>query len=723
MNINKPLVVSVLSVLVLVVLYYYFDTRIKDNDTIEKMNLNNVGKSLSQILDNIEHFDGAGQGELIQNGSFAGGRHIKNSDKNYNKTGTTGSGLKIVKDGSNGGVSQHYLKISKGSVGYRLHVNLKAGKHYRLSGMWKGDVNANDNLYNIVMKTTDQRTVILSCNGKQGHVNGDWKNMVYVFKTPANLKKDGTVDIYLTYKSDVIRDVTDISLSQVDPNSANMPNADSTQVYLSGTKYDGNLWSGNGTMRWNKKPNVEKDEAFLTQGNQLIGGKSDDLLGENDNSFTVLLYAKGREGKGNGEVLSIGGGQKTSLNVYLPNGNNDVKFSVDGGKIEKYGKIGVSGGGEHVYAIKYDNESSKLYIYVDGNELLSGGKKIKKLYYNKDPLVINADGEWDVLLYGVSIHNKALSSSDVLNVGEYMRSNKGRVAKGGMGINAVTDDSVMACNGGNMSANKFVQAFDDNASINYNNDNDPDVSDNYYDRVGKNKLLELCMIEADMNPTGANEACQAYDRRFGNSYDCQRNDYCPPAYYKAGKFWVYIPKKSYWAKKYGYWGARSYSNDIDNARAVYQVNFPECRIPDVLRKEKYMGDMSKCPFIINKDNPCNDYSCKKVDWTDPKHFDKEVDNKCRISVNKYCTNNWDKDASCVCWNPDYIENATCKEYRKKFSGIDWSLFNVNDFAIEDHKDYDKIVNTARSTCWGCSGSGETASDRRYIVQVETNKLR
>lgn len=715
--------VCVLLVLVaLCALYYYFDKRIKANDAVEEYNLEKFGKSMGGMLSTIEHFAGADSGELIKSGNFSGGKHIGNADKVYNGD----RGLNIVK-GENGGSGQHYLKIVPGSSGYRIQVNLKPNKYYRLSGVWKGADKGTDNLYNIVMPTNDQRDILLTCNGNEGATRpGGWTEMVYVFKTPANLVKSGVVDIYLTYKTDVVREVTDLSLSVTVPNSSNMPSADSLTSYVTGTKFNGNSWAlsgGDAGLRWMNKPNVGEG-GFLTFGNVLVGNASNKLFGKDGKrGFTVLLLAKGakngQQDSDDAEMLYIGGGQGKALTVKVPHGNGNIKYSVDNEPHKDYGDVGVTGSGEHVYAVVYDDKKGKLFVYSDGNNVGPiGGETIKNLYYNSDKLKIGADRKWNAVLYAVQIHSAALSAADVMKAGEYMRSNKGRqISRAGGVDGGNVEGSLLNCTNGNMSANAFLRDMDKNAAINFRHDNDPDRSDKYYDGVGKEKLLEMCMIEADMNPNGANEACQAYDRRFGSGYDCERNDYCPPAYYKNGKFWVYIPKKSYWAKKYGYWGARSYSNDINNARKVYQINFPECRVPDVLREEKYMGDMSKCPFVINKDNPCNEYSCRGVDWTDPAHFDKEIDNKCRVSVGKYCTNNWDKDESCSCWNPDNYENATCKEYRKRFSGIDWSLFNINDFAIEDHKDYDKIVGTARATCWGCSGAKEQGADRRYVVQV------
>lgn len=742
--ISKLAVISILVVLIICTLYYYFDKRIRVSDDENSAVTEGFGSSVKRMLNVVESFTGADNNkDLIKNGNFGGGKNVGNAINAYNKVGEKGSGLKIVRDGSNGGSGQHYLRIGVGSVGYKLSVNLKAATSYRLSAMWR-DANGRDNLYNIVMPLSNQREKILSCNGNVGAKRpGGWTEMVYVFTTPKNLKTGGggAVDIYLTYKTDIERSVTDISLSSTNPNSSNMPSVDSLRSYVSGDKFSGNSWSlsgGDVGLTWTRKPNIGEG-AFLTVGNTLKGGASNKLFsggsgaggseGE-DRSFTVFVYAKGvGEGKdGYGNLLNVGGGQGRegqALAVLVPNGSGDMKYILDDDKKGKnFGIVGVNGGEEHVYAVRYDTGAdgkvSELSIFVDGASLVSGdsGVTIKNLYYNSDNLLVNAFGLWKAELYGVAIHNAALSKKEITQFGDYMKSNKGRAVVSGAGTGAGAVDS--GCNGGNAGSgndgsNAFLRDMDRNSSLNYWNDNDPDGADGKFDNMSKDRLLEMCTIEADMNPNGAHEACQAYDRRFGSGYDCERNDYCPPAYYKNGKFWVYIPKKSYWARKYGYWGARSYSNDIENARRVYQMNFPECRVPDVLRKEKYIGDMSKCPFVINKDNPCNDYACKGVDWSDPAHFDKEIDNRCRVSVNKYCSNHWDKDESCMCWAPDNFEKKECKEYRKRFSGIDWSLFNINDFAIEDHKDYNKIVKDTRATCWGCSGNEEGDGDRRYKV--------
>ena len=704
----RPIVLTALVLVILGVAYYYFDCRIRDNDAVDGFNLESFGNGVRKMLGTIETFDS--DDNLIKNGNFAGGKQISNADTVYNKMG---NGMDIVQ-ADNGGTGQYYLNISQGTAGYRIQVNLEAGTYYRLEAMWKGNVDSGDNLYNIVMPTDSMRDTLLTCNGNAGQTRGDWTEMVYIFKTPDNLKKDGVVDIYLTYKPTVVRGVTDVSLTETVPNSGNIPVSDGLQSFVSGTKFNGNQWvlsGGDKKLIWSKKPSVSGD-AFLTTGNSLVGVASDNLFP--DRNFTVMLYSQGVSGSdGRGSAVVIGGGQGSSAIVLsLPNGNGDVQYYLDGDDsgATNLGTTGVTGSGEHVYAFRYNTSGSLLNVFVDGVSLVGVGQgvTVKNLYFNSDKFKINGDGNWDTELYSVAVYSSALSDDDIASMGDYMVSNKGRTVDGDNGSGDVAN-SLLMCTGGNTTNNAFLMDMDGNAALNFNNDNDPDNSAAMYDTMDKNKLLEMCTMEADMNPTGSNEACQAYDRRFGGGYDCERSDFCPPAYFKNGKFWVYIPKKSYWAKKYGYWGARSYSADIDNARAVYQANFPECRVPDVLRKEKYSGDMSKCPFVINKDNPCNDYACKDVDWTDPAHMSADIDNKCRVSVGKYCNNHWDKDESCSCWNPDNYEKAACKEYRKQFSGIDWSLFDINDFNLYDHKDFKKITDRVYSTVW----SGGGAPERKY----------
>ena len=724
----RHIILTVLVVLVLVSLYRYFDKYIKVGDAVEGYNLEKFGGTMKKILSNIEHFT-TDSSDLIINGNFAGGKAPQNADKVYNSI----QGTEIIQ-ADNGGTGQYYLKIPVGANSYKLHVNLEASKSYKLSAMWYGQLeDTADNLYNICIPSTSrkgsQKNIALTCNGIMTQTRNKWTEMVQTFNTPDDLKSGGEVDIYLTYKPKVERFVTDISLTL--DNGIDVPSSGNLKTYVTGDTFEGQGWplsGGDSGMKWQNKPQVDQEwGAFITKGNTLMGGPSQDLLGSGgSNSFTILMIAVGLGGSGIGEALVIGGGQGSALRIGLPNSNGKVMYGIDNKKMTNLGDVGITNGSGvmHTYAIRYDadKKSGGLSVYIDNSPLVSddNGITVPNLYYNKEPLRINADRQWNVGLHSVMIYNKALSLGEIKDANAYMLTNKGKHL-GGDGGKSKVSGSLLMCTNGNTTGKLFLRDFEGNAAINFNNNNDPDNSWQYYESLGKDKLLELCIQEADMNPTGANLACQAYDSLYGNTYDCERNDFCPPAYFNNGKFWVYIPKKSYWAKKYGYWGARSYSNDIDNARAVYQVNFPECRVPDALRKEKYTGDMSKCPFVINKDNPCNDYACKDVDWTNPAHMKADLDNKCRISVSKYCSNNYDKDDSCVCWAPDNYEKDVCKQYRKQFSAIDWSLFNINDFAIEDHKDFNKTMRLARSTCWGCSGTDEQKSDRKYIVQVPVEK--
>ena len=70
------------------------------------------------------------------------------------------------------------------------------------------------------------------------------------------------------------------------------------------------------------------------------------------------------------------------------------------------------------------------------------------------------------------------------------------------------------------------------------------------------------------------------------------------------------------AKDIGYSGIRDYGGDIDTARKIFEINFPKCKLPDILDKTKYKADLSECPFVmLTQENPCNQFECRKTNWT------------------------------------------------------------------------------------------------------------
>ena len=142
---------------------------------------------------------------------------------------------------------------------------------------------------------------------------------------------------------------------------------------------------------------------------------------------------------------------------------------------------------------------------------------------------------------------------------------------------------------------------------------------------------------------------------------------CPKVIYENEHYYVIIPYNSKLAKNIGYSGIRDYGTDIDNARKIFEINFPKCRLPNLLDKSKYKAKLDDCPFIMLKpENPCNQYECKNTDWK------KGIpdNNNCKRSIDVYCSKYSDIDPACYCWKKENKDKKECLKWRGNFEAED-----------------------------------------------------
>jgi len=177
------------------------------------------------------------------------------------------------------------------------------------------------------------------------------------------------------------------------------------------------------------------------------------------------------------------------------------------------------------------------------------------------------------------------------------------------------------------------------------------------------------------------------------------NDMCPQTIFENGHYYVVVPEGSKLAKSVGYHGARDYGTDIDNAKHIFEINFPKCEIPDILDKRKFRGDLENCPFILtNEDNPCKKYDCANVEWNKK---DAKIGNKtCKKSVDTYCSKYADLDGACYCWKSENKDKKECLKFRGRFE--DDETCDFRKFPIEKHPDSNKWIEKDKIPCWGCN---------------------
>jgi hypothetical protein len=176
-------------------------------------------------------------------------------------------------------------------------------------------------------------------------------------------------------------------------------------------------------------------------------------------------------------------------------------------------------------------------------------------------------------------------------------------------------------------------------------------------------------------------------------------DMCPQTIFENGHYYVVVPEGSKLAMSVGYHGARDYGTDIDNAKHIFEINFPKCEIPDILDKLKFRGDLENCPFILtNEENPCKKYECVDVEWNKK---DAKIGNKtCKKSVDSYCSKYANLDGACYCWKSENKDKKECLKFRGRFE--DDETCDFRKFPIEKHPDSDKYIEKAKIPCWGCN---------------------
>lgn len=176
-------------------------------------------------------------------------------------------------------------------------------------------------------------------------------------------------------------------------------------------------------------------------------------------------------------------------------------------------------------------------------------------------------------------------------------------------------------------------------------------------------------------------------------------DMCPQTIFENGHYYIVVPEGSKLAKSVGYHGARDYGINIDNAKNIFEINFPKCKIPEILDKRKFRGDLENCPFILtNEDNPCKKYECADVKWNEK---DTKIENKnCKKSVESYCSKYSDLDSACYCWKNENKNKKECLKFRGQFE--DDESCDFRKFPIEKHPDSDKWIEKHKIPCWGCN---------------------
>lgn len=128
-------------------------------------------------------------------------------------------------------------------------------------------------------------------------------------------------------------------------------------------------------------------------------------------------------------------------------------------------------------------------------------------------------------------------------------------------------------------------------------------------------------------------------------------------YLKNNEYYVNIKKDSKLANELKYFGTKSYGKNPDIVRKIFQLNFPQLKLPPFLSNEDI-----ECPFIISANNPCSKSECNNINW-DSNENELNINNNCKKHIHNYCEINNELDPQCKCWKKENRFLKSCINYR------------------------------------------------------------
>lgn len=160
-------------------------------------------------------------------------------------------------------------------------------------------------------------------------------------------------------------------------------------------------------------------------------------------------------------------------------------------------------------------------------------------------------------------------------------------------------------------------------------------------------------------------------------------------------------------------GGIDYGRHKKRAREIYQYNYPNCPVPDVLTDgyEKRNAQWNQCPFVFQSDlNPCISEACADADWEADSPKDANLNRECRRRINAYCEEH-PQDEFCACWRKENWNLEKCRKFRRKFVNPGDRGCDIRDFNIQEHPDMSDYIRKDRIPCYGCDlmeASGEAS---------------
>jgi hypothetical protein len=609
---------------------------------------------------------------ILQNSSFEEGKNIREFQEK--------SGNADIIVFPNPGASQYVLRQSKNEsidykkpIFYQIKLDVKPNKIYSLRCLYYSTNNlplVHRLQYN---KISNQKSIFLkTMTDDKNSVN--FKNQYCLFQTP-NEDKSLELFISLMFNFNNIKGynyLTDVVLEEI-IDGYNIPITSNLRCYLnsfhpksveSSNRIIKDISGNDFSFTASRNVGVQRMDVDLT--NNILTGPNAFQLQNNDrmkynNKFSLFLFIKGsgmpvlesfenglnisgEEDDANDDIpigrelmgttiLKISGNQNIALEVILPQKYGNIYLIAGGEKFKT--EIQYLSSLENMMAITYNGD--KIFMYINGELVLDA--RCPKIYFDNSPVMINPNGKFQGSFYTFAYYNETQSSGDILKITKYF-----------MKMKAI--------------GNELVNPFMNNNL------------DDFILRISDEKINELSKEDVKED---------------------QNNQTCPKVIYENDRYYIIIPYNSKLAKEIGYSGIRDYGGEIDTARKIFEINFPKCKLPDILNKAKYRADLSDCPFVmLTPDNPCNQFECRKTDWINSVPSNKN----CKRSVDVYCSKYSDVDPACYCWKKENLEKSECMKWRGNFESEDKCDFRK--FDIEKHPDSKDYIKKSKIPCWGCN---------------------
>jgi len=663
---------------------------------------------------------------LLHNGSFQNGKDIKELYQNNgnNKIIHLANPLKC----SPCVLSQQGLLGSRlTTCSYIIKYPAKAGSNYKFS-LWvaqTSDWNCSaDGIVNFKLGSANLDGVRYSVADKTPINTITWQLYEFYFTTPS------TDSLFIgigNYPPTVrgVRYATGLQLVPYLPSDINFEYTIGLKTFLNASKFDGNtnIWedesNANAVWSWKNKPSWSQTY-FRTNNNVLTGFPSKNLEGRVQKGFTIIIRSRANlevvgtaastapaltrpqtggfsnlEGYDNMSPLDIsnneiqptpmqhvpalsassttpmqllrpfsalymGGNQGVALEIGIPNTNDVISLNI-GGRIFQTMKT-VNPQLEHTYTFIYSKKSTGYAMDIWLNDMLfESFTNVPVLYFNNDAIRINRNLTWHANLYNVLLYNVPLDKSIIPDVYKYIA-----------GLIPLPLQPVLIPLQPAIPAQPLQPLTDDQVQQACYND-----CRRYSDDIWKCRKKSANCREMCSRPNFANDPV-CYTRPNRN---------CPHVECKHGTYYV---------------NRQSYGKDKRRARRLYSMNYPNCPVPKLLRRDSV--DPADCPFVIQTDeNPCKTDACDGVDWS--KDYP-TMSRRCKMDVADYCRKYGETDPACKCWSRRERDTQTCQNHRRHYEQPEDYNFTINDYNIKMHTDYDKVfdkgVKRGIGMCWGCS---------------------